>query len=315
MKKPTYIGVIGAGSIGCWLGGRLKAAGHEVAILREEERIKAPHENLVIKEGEEEERVQVPVLSALDPKPDILLVAVKAMFLPDVAPLIAANMSEETLVLPLQNGVPYWFMKDETIVDVDPVGSVRTAIPRDQTIGTVVHAAVSRQGDWINVKKADTLLLGEVDGGTSERVAALTALFRDAGVPSEEDEDIRRAIWYKIWGNLTMNPLSALTRETMDRLLADEQLLVLVRGAMEELREVGAAIGCPIEQSVDDRLDVARTLGVFKTSMLQDLEAGRPLEWKALVAAPRAIAKSKGIDTPFIDSILGLIRLLDRSLA
>ncbi|WP_265587189.1 ketopantoate reductase family protein [Sphingomicrobium arenosum] len=314
MSKKTFIAIIGAGSIGCWLGGRLKDAGHEVAILREEKRIERENEIIVLKEGEEETRVELPVWEALDPKPDIILLGVKAMFLPQVAPLIAANMKDDTLVLPLQNGVPFWF-GDETVIDVDPVGSVRAAMPIGNVIGTVVHASASRKGDWITIGKADKLLLGEPSGSHSSRVADLVKLFRDAGVPAEQSDRIGRDIWYKLWGNLTINPLSALTRQTVDRLLDDEDVLSFIRAGMEECAAIGEAIDCAITDSVDDRLDVTRTLGVFKPSMLQDVEAGRPLEWRALVAAPRAIARQHGIDTPAIDALLGMIRQLDGGLA
>ncbi|MCJ7421432.1 ketopantoate reductase family protein [Sphingomicrobium astaxanthinifaciens] len=311
MSDKKFIGIIGAGSIGCWLGGRLKAAGHEVAILREPKRISGDNEIIVLEEGEEETRVELPVWDALDPKPDLILLAVKAMYLPQVAPLLATNMKDDTLVLPLQNGVPFWFLEDTTVVDVDPVGSLRAAVPIGNVIGTVVHASVSRTGDWIRVGTADKLLLGEPSGAQSARVTELVRLFREAGVPAEQDEHIRSAIWYKLWGNLTINPLSALTRQTVDRLLDDEQLVGFIRTGMEECRRIGEAIGCPIADSVDDRLEVTRKLGVFKPSMLQDVEAGRPLEWKALVAAPRAIAREHGIDTPAIDALLGMIRQLD----
>ncbi|MEN3972283.1 2-dehydropantoate 2-reductase [Sphingomicrobium sp. XHP0235] len=315
MSDKKYIGLIGAGSIGCWLGGRLKAAGHDVAILREERRRDTHDEIIVLVENGEESRVKLPVLSELAPKPDILLVAVKAMYLQQVAPLIAANSDDHTLVLPLQNGVPFWFMGDKPVADIDPVGSVLHSVPRGQVIGNVVHASVDRKGDWIRIKKADTLLLGEPGGAVSQRVIDLVSMFRDAGVPAQQSDHIRSDIWYKLWGNLTLNPISALTRETVDRLLADEDVVSLITGAMEECRTIGEAIGCPISESVEARLDVARTLGVFKTSMLQDLEAGRPLEWKALVAAPRSIARQHGIETPFIDTILGLTRVLDQGLA
>ncbi|WP_343344155.1 2-dehydropantoate 2-reductase [Sphingomicrobium sp. XHP0239] len=314
MSDRKYVGLIGAGSIGCWLGGRLKAAGHDVAVLREEARIDTREEIIVLEEDDEETRVKLPVLSELEPKPDILLVAVKAMYLPQVAPLIAANADASTLVLPLQNGVPFWFMPGETIVDVDPVGSVAASVPPGQVIGNVVHASASRKGDWIRIKKADKLMLGEPGGAVSGRVTGLVNLFTEAGVPAEASDQIRTDIWYKLWGNLTLNPISALTLETVDRLLADPQIVALIAGAMEECRTIGEAIGCPITETVEERLDVARTLGVFKTSMLQDLEAGRPLEYKALVAAPRSIAAKRGIPTPHIDHILGLIRVLDAKL-
>jgi 2-dehydropantoate 2-reductase len=125
--------------------------------------------------------------------------------------------------------------------------------------------------------------------------------------------NVRRAIWYKLWGNMTMNPLSALTLATADRLLSDQQLRPFILACMAEAAEIGAAIGCPISESGEERMAVTARLGAFKTSMLQDVEAGRAIELEALVGAPREIARRVGIATPNIDLLYGMTRLMAES--
>ena len=165
----------------------------------------------------------------------------------------------------------------------------------------------------IAVQHADKLILGEPGGGLSERVADLAALFEGAGIRVEPSDNVRRAIWYKLWGNMTINPISALTRATADRILASEALKPFILAAMAEAAAVGAAIGCPIAESGEDRMAVTARLGAFKTSMLQDVEAGRRLELEALLGAPREIGARVGIATPHIDTLYALTKLLDES--
>jgi 2-dehydropantoate 2-reductase len=166
----------------------------------------------------------------------------------------------------------------------------------------------------VHVAHADRLILGEPAGGRSERIERLARLFESGGIRVERSEDVRRAIWYKLWGNATINPLSALTRSTADKLLADPQLRAWMLEAMAELAEVGAAIGCPIAESGEDRMAVTARLGAFKPSMLQDVEAGRPIELDALLGAPIEIARRAGIPTPHLDQVYALIRLMGENL-
>jgi 2-dehydropantoate 2-reductase len=199
---------------------------------------------------------------------------------------------------------------------VDPDGSIGAALPLDQVIGCVVHASCSRSaaGEVI-VKHADKLIIGEPSGGeTSERLAELFGLLDRAGLKPDITSNVRRAIWYKLWGNATINPLSALTRASCDRILAEPECRAWMLEGMAELAAIGAAIGCPISESGEDRMAVTARLGAFKTSMLQDVEAGRPIELAALLGAPREIAAAKGIATPALDRLYGVTRLMAGSL-
>jgi 2-dehydropantoate 2-reductase len=239
---------------------------------------------------------------------------VKAPALPEAVHAAGRLIGTDTLIVPMLNGVPWWFTR-EPLTSVDPGGRIAAALPIDQVIGCVVHVACRRTGPGaVEVAHADKLILGEPAGGESERVAALCQLFESAGIRSEQSADVRRAIWYKLWGNATINPLSALTRATADRLLAEPVLRAFMAEAMDELAEVGAAVGCAIQESAEERMAVTARLGVFKPSMLQDVEAGRPIELEALVGAPIEIARRSGIATPSLDRIYAMTRLMGENL-
>jgi 2-dehydropantoate 2-reductase len=198
---------------------------------------------------------------------------------------------------------------------VDPDGTIAAAFPLDQIIGCVVHASCSRSAPGrVLVKHADMLIVGEPGGEPSERLARLYAILDRADLRPDQTGNVRRAIWYKLWGNATINPLSALTRATCDKILADPDCRAWMLEGMAELAAIGAAIGCPISESGEDRMAVTARLGAFKTSMLQDVEAGRAIELEALVGAPREIARARGIDTPALDRLYGVTKLMADSL-
>src|SRR5206468_9354373 len=185
----------------------------------------------------------------------------------------------------------------------------------NQIVGCVVHASCRRTGPGsVVVNHADKLLIGEPDGQTSERVARLFGVLDMAGLRPDLTGNVRRAIWYKLWGNATINPLSALVRATCDKILADPECRAWMLEGMAELAAIGAAVGCPISESGEDRMAVTARLGAFKTSMLQDVEAGRPIELEALLGAPREIAGARGIATPALDRLYGVTRLMAENL-
>jgi 2-dehydropantoate 2-reductase len=301
--------VIGAGAIGGWVAARLGGGGNHVVALTS----RGPLEQLRISEGERDETVKF--VTAVAPA-DMLVLAVKAPSLPSVLTTAAALMRPDTMVLPLLNGVPWWLVDGEPLRSVDPNGATGETLPLSQVIGTVVHASCSRPAPGhIVVKHADKIILGEPAGGSSSRVAEAAELFERAGIRCEQSEDVRRAIWYKLWGNATVNPLSALTRAPADQLLGDPALRAFMVDGMAELAQIGAAIGCAITDSSEDRMAVTARLGSFKPSMLQDVEAGRPIELEALVGAPREIARRYAIATPVLDRIYAMARLLGDSLS
>jgi 2-dehydropantoate 2-reductase len=218
-----------------------------------------------------------------------------------------------TWIVPMLNGVPWWFMSGReggALASADPDGRIARALPFAQLIGSVVHASSASPEPGLIVHGfGNGLILGEPLGGASDRVRQAADIFAGAGLAATASEDIRRDIWYKLWGNMTMNPVSALTGATCDRILDDPLAEDFILRIMAEAAAIGAAIGCPIKASGRDRMAVTRKLGAFKTSMLQDVEAGRPIELDALLAAPREIGRAAGVPTPNMDALLGLTRL------
>ena len=302
------IAVVGAGAIGGWVAARLALAGNEVMALTSRGTMKA----LEIDEGGVSATAS---LGQVDGAADLLVIAVKAPALPAIAQNLAPMIGPGTMIVPMLNGVPWWFVAGEPLRSVDPDGAIAAAIPTDRLIGCVVHASCSRAApDHVIVKHADKLIIGEPEGGTSERLASLFALLEEAGLKPDISGSVRRAIWYKLWGNATINPLSALTRATADRILADPECRAWMLEGMAELAAIGAAVGCPISESGEDRMAVTARLGAFKTSMLQDVEAGRPIELEALLGAPREIAGRHGIATPALDRLYGVTKLMAESL-
>jgi 2-dehydropantoate 2-reductase len=304
--RLASIGIIGAGSVGGWIAARLALADERVSVLARGPTLEALQRGGV-RLTQDGSTAQISVHASGDSSAlglqDVVIIAVKAPALADAAEAARPMIGPDTLIVPMLNGVPWWFT-DEPLVSVDPGGRIAAALATDQVIGCVVHAACSRPAPGeIIVAHADKLILGEPAGGVTDRVRDLAGLFERAGIAVERTENVRRAIWYKLWGNATINPLSALTGSTADKLLADPELRARMLGAMAELAAVGAAINCPIAESGEDRMAVTARLGAFKTSMLQDVEAGRPIELEALLGAPREIAARVGIATPRLDKL------------
>jgi len=265
--------------------------------------------------------------AALGPQ-DLVVIALKGPALIGVAPTLAPLLGPATLVLPAMNGVPWWFLAAdarasaaagaEPLASVDPGGRVAAALPLERVLGCVVHLTCSSPAPGVVQHGfGERLIVGEPSGdpgAASPRTRAVCEALTGAGFQAEASADIRREVWYKLWGNMTMNPISAMVRATSDTILDDELVRAFMARVMEEAREIGRHIGCDIDESVEARMDVARNLGAFKTSMLQDAEAGRPLEIDLIVAAPQEIARLLGLETPNLDTLLGLSRLCARGL-
>jgi 2-dehydropantoate 2-reductase len=311
--------VVGAGAIGGWVAAKLALAGEDVTVFARGDTL-----HLVRAEGirlEEHGEEFVANVTGADDCAElgaqgILFIVVKAPALPPLASELRPLIGAETIIVPMLNGVPWWFVEGMQLKSVDPDGSIAAALPFNQIIGCVVHASCSRSApNRIHVKHADKLIIGEPrGGGTSERLGRLFGLLDEAGLRPDISGNVRRSIWYKLWGNATINPLSALVRTTCDRILADPECRAWMLDGMAELAAIGAAVGCPIGESGEDRMAVTARLGAFRTSMLQDVEAGRPIELEALLGAPREIARARAIATPALDRLYGVTKLMAESL-
>lgn len=322
------ITVVGLGAVGGLVAARLALAGHAVGALARGRTLQAVRERgLLLRMGGREEQATLQATddpATLGPQ-DLVVIALKGQALPEAAAGLAPLIGPHTLVIPAMNGVPWWFLQTRAMVarlspaeqqlkSVDPQGDIHRALPTAQVLGCVVHLTCSQpEPGVVQHGFGDRLIFGEPEGGESERLAQVASVFGAAGFKAEASADIRRDIWFKLWGNSTTNPVSALTGATADRIHDDPLVRSFLLRAMAEAAEIGARIGCPIGQSGEDRLVVTRQLGAFKTSMLQDSEANRPLEIDALVTAVHEIGAKLGVPTPNVDTVLGLVRLMART--
>jgi len=318
--------VVGVGAIGgvfaAWLGSRLPVGRISLSALARGETLRALQaDGLTWQDADgTERRVALHAsdsAAALGPQ-DLVIVSVKGPAMPAVAEQIRPLLAPHTTVLVAMNGVPWWFFDGLggecaglQLQAVDPGGRTAAALPTHHVLGCVVHvsAAAPQPGRIARIKN-NQLIIGEPAGGISERVQAVAALLEGAGFAVKQAPRIQHEIWFKLWGNMTMNPVSALTGAPCDRILDDPLVRAYCSAVMLEAQAIGARIGCDIAQVPDDRHAITRSLGSFKTSMLQDVEAGRAIELDALVGAVREIGQHLGLATPHIDALLGLTRLM-----
>jgi 2-dehydropantoate 2-reductase len=308
--------VVGAGAIGGFLGARLAAA---TALARGATLASLQRHGWRVVSGDSQ--LTAPVRASADPAElgtqDLVIIAVKAQAMPSVAAVIGPLLGPDTVVLPAMNGVPWWFFDGfggpcagGHLDSVDPGGRIASAIPTRHVLGCVVHlSAGTPEPGLVRHNRGTNLIIGEPDQTQSDRLSEVAGVLRGGGLDITVSTDIQADIWYKLWGNLTINPVSALTGATADRILDDELVRTFCEQAMVEAQLIGARIGCPIKESPSDRIDVTRKLGAFRSSMLQDAEAGRGLELDALVGAVREIGAVVGVPTPAVDALLGLTRL------
>lgn len=322
--------IVGLGAIGGvvagWLGSRLSPGRVQLSALARGRTLEAVREHgLLLHGGEDSVRVPLHASSdAADLGPqDLVVVAVKGPALASVALSVHALCGPETQVMTAMNGVPWWFFQGLPgpcagleLASVDPEGRVGTLVPAARVVGCVVHlSATTPAPGQVRHAGGQGLIVGRPAGGSDARLAALAGLLGEAGFVVTVSERIQREVWFKLWGNMTVNPISALTGAPTDRILDDPLVRAFCSALMLEARAVGAAFGVPIDQEPEDRHAVTRRLGSFKTSMLQDAEAGRPLELDALLGAVREIGQHLGLATPNIDALFGLTRLMGRQRA
>ena len=319
------VAIVGAGAIGGWLGVRLSHAGCQVSALARGDTLAAlQRDGLQLHQDGQLQGAPVQAASsavALGVQ-DLVIVAVKAPSLPALARSIAPLLGRHTVVLTAMNGVPWWFFNGfggeragTQLKTVDPDGEIARSIEARQVIGGVVHASCSVDAPGvIRHHFGNGLIVGEPSGEASERVGALAALLQRAGLNATVSPQIQKDVWYKLWGNMTVNPVSALTGATTDRILGDELVRGFISRVMLEAKAIGERIGIPIDQQPEDRHAVTLKLGAFKTSMLQDVQGRKPVELDALVTVVRELGQLTGVPTPFTDALLGLSRLQAQTL-
>jgi 2-dehydropantoate 2-reductase len=313
------IAVFGAGAIGGYLAVKLHQAGAEVSVIARGPHLAAMRERgLTLKSEGDARTVHLPCTDAAEEigPQDYVIVTLKANGLAPAAPQIAKLMGPQTALVTGINGVPYWYFygldgpwRDRRIESVDAGGGLWDLLPPRQAIGCIVYpAAEVIEPGVIEHTYGNRFTLGEPDGSKSPRVEALSQMLMKAGLKAPVRTNIRDEIWVKLWGNLAFNPLSALTSSTLDRLAFRPELRAVARGMMEEAQVVGEALGAKFSVSIEKRMDGAGEVGAHKTSMLQDLERGRPMEIDALLGAVVELAEWTGKPAPLCRTILALVR-------
>ncbi len=318
--------IYGAGAIGGWIGVHLAQTGHAVSVVARGATLEALQKNGLqcVQTQAAEARLKADVKVSANPADlgpqDLVIVAVKAPAMADVAKGIAPLLGPNTVVMTAMNGVPWWFfqgfggkLQGTTLRTIDPQGRIAKAIPAHHVVGCVVHASCSLDAPGVvRHHFGQGLIVGEPadqQGHVSARVQQLVAELSAAGFNASASVQIQKDVWYKLWGNMTVNPISAITGATTDLILKDDLVRDFVSKVMLEAKAIGEKIGIPIAQTPEDRHAVTLKLGAFKTSMLQDVEAGKTVELDALVSGVRELGELTQTPTPYTDALLGLSRL------
>ncbi|MFO1329619.1 MAG: 2-dehydropantoate 2-reductase [Rubrivivax sp.] len=322
------ITVVGAGAIGGYLGARLSLAGEEVTFIARNRNLEAINANgfrLQLEDGTELHAAGVRAVQHMaeaGPQ-DVVLLTVKAHQVVDLLPGLRDLFGPHTAVVTMINGVPWWYFhklagpyEGRRLESVDPGGRIAEAIEPGRVIGSVVYPAAELvQPGVVRVIEGNRFTLGEPDGSRSERIEALSQAMMKAGFKAPVSKDIRGEIWVKLWGNLSFNPISALTHATLEDICRFPPTRALAAAMMAEAQQVGEALGVQFKISLDKRIAGAEAVGAHKTSMLQDVENGRALELAALVGAVIELGQVTGVATPTIEAIHAATALLAQTLA
>ena len=322
------IAVVGAGAIGGYLGAKLAMAGEEVTFIarnRNLEAIRADGFRLILEDGSEQHAPTaraVQRMAETGPQ-DAVLLTVKAHQVVDLLPELRGLFGPHTVVVSMLNGVPWWYFHKlggpydgRTLQSVDPGGRIAAHIEPERVIGSIVYPAAElvRPG-VVRVIEGNRFTLGEPDGSRSERIERLAQALMNAGFKAPVAKDIRSEIWVKLWGNVSFNPISALTHATLEDICRFPASRALVASMMAEAQAVAEALGVQFRISLDKRIAGAEAVGAHKTSMLQDVENGRALELQALVGAVIELGQITGVATPTITAIHAATALLGQTLA
>lgn len=318
--------IYGAGAVGGLMAAWLHKAGHEVSVVARGATLTAIREHglrvRTLATGEfSSSRVHAEDDAQALGAQDTVIVAVKGQSLPAVARGIGPLLGESTSIVTAMNGVPWWFFDRLAfgggklrLESLDPGGELARAMETERIVGCVVHFAASTpEPGLVSHNMGNRLILGEPGGANTSRTQAIADALAAAGFECARSAQIERDFWVKLLGNVSFNPVSALALSTADRLIADAEVKDYMVAIMREVLAIGRAVGIDADIDPEARIDMARHLGRFKTSMLQDLEAGKSLEIDGLLAGTLEVARKAGVDAPFTRSLSGLIRLRAQS--
>jgi 2-dehydropantoate 2-reductase len=320
--------VVGAGSIGGYVGVKLALAGEDVTLIARGanlEAIRARGMRLVMHDGVELTATDVKSTASLaeaGPQ-DVVILGMKAHQVEPVVAELPHLLHEHTIIVPMQNGIPFWYFQrhggeyeGRRVETVDPRGRIMEGIDASRILGCVVYPACELSGPGlVRHIEGDRFPLGELDGTTTERVGRVSEMFVRAGLKAPVLDNVRAEIWLKLWGNLTFNPISALSHSTLVDICQYPLSRELAANMMTEAQEIANRLGITFRVSLEKRIAGAEKVGKHKTSMLQDVEAGRDPEVDALVGSVIELGRMVGVPTPHIDTVFALVKLLGRTMA
>ena len=322
------VAIVGAGAIGGYLGARLARSGEDVTFIARNRNLAAINARgfkLILEDGSEELAPTVRAVQHMaDAGPqDVVLLTVKAHQVVDLLPDLRQLFGPQTMVVTMINGIPWWYFhrlggahEGRGLDSVDPGGRIAALIEPERLIGSVVYPAAELvEPGVVRLIEGNRFTLGELNGERTERIDALSQVLMRAGFKAPVSKDIRSELWIKLWGNLSFNPISALTHATLEDICRYPATRALAASMMTEARTVAEALGVRFKISLEQRIAGAEAVGAHKTSMLQDVEAGRALELQALVGAVVELGRITGTPTPSIDAIYAATQLLGHTLA
>ncbi len=311
------VAIVGAGAIGGFLGAHLARSGEDVILIA-----RGPHlvamrsRGVTVRHGDEEFTAHPECSDDINEisRAEVVFLTLKAHSIPNVAEAIGSALADGACVVGAQNGIPWWYFEDRHLESVDPGGVIARSVPYKRVVGCIAYpAAQVIEPGVIEHLEGTRFTLGEPDGSKSDRVLSISSMLVKTGLKAPVQTRIRNEIWLKLLGNATFNPLSALTRATLVELVTSPFTRDLVRTLMEEVDAVARAMGAEVPLSIEKRMEGAAATGAHRTSMLQDLDAGRPLEVDALVGAVVELADGAGVPVPSLRVVYRLTKLLDEA--
>ncbi len=322
------IAIVGAGAIGGYLGTKLALAGEDVTFIARNRNLEAINANgfrLILEDGSEQHAPTARAVQKMaDAGPqDAVLLTVKAHQVADLLPDLRELFGPTTMVVTMINGLPWWYFhklagpyEGRSLESVDPDGRIAAHIEPERIIGSIVYPATELVAPGVvRLIEGNRFSIGELDGSRSERIEGLSKVLMNAGFKAPVARDIRSELWVKLWGNLSFNPISALTHATLEDICRFPASRALVAGLMTEAQRVGEKVGVQFKVSLDQRIAGAESVGAHKTSMLVDVEHGRALEIEALVGSVVELGRITDTPTPMIDAIYATAKLLAHTLA
>lgn len=315
--------IIGAGAMGCLIGGGVQRGGHEVVYIARGRQLEILQSQGLTVQADSGAHWRLPVRAVATPHEagtaDVVMLCTKSHQLPEAAPLVAPLLAPQTIVVPAVNGIPWWYFyrhggpfDGRVLRSLDPDGLLARHIPLQRVVGCVNYLAGSFTAPGVLhyvPPLARRLAVGEPDGSITPRLEAFAAMLADGGFAPVVSADIRQNIWHKLWGNIAFNPISALTDGTIDQIAESYRDIDLVSAVMNEARFIADKLGVALGQTIKSRVEAAAQMRGHKTSMLQDVEHKRPTEIEAIVGVVREIAQWLDIDTPHLNGLYSLVKL------